>query len=384
MGNLEMAINYADSALELVEKVSITEGDLEAYRLARIIYMKAKQYEKALSASEKYDKLIKQYSDSLILSAQIENESKFRFQAQDIEIQNLKDLQEKQAELSSAQNKILMLGTGIIVFLLIGVILLVLLVDKSNKTAKELESKNTIIDSQLITMKQQNDLQLMTIGIIGHDLRGPLSSAVSLRKILFTYLEQHEINKAKELGNVLFDSIERINSLANNLVTWVSASKQGMKFNFLEVKLESIVQNLVTQFDLELKNKQIQLILSMDNTISIYADPVSFETIMRNILQNAIKFSPINSKIWISAAVSKSTSNEVEICIKDEGLGMPANILVKLNEGKRMINLGTLGEKGNGLGLIMIQTLLSLNQGKMKINSTEGTEFIVVMPAKKG
>jgi signal transduction histidine kinase len=106
------------------------------------------------------------------------------------------------------------------------------------------------------------------------------------------------------------------------------------------------------------------------------------ETIIRNVLQNAIKFSPEQKKITISTAVNSEDLDLLSITISDEGKGMPADILEKLNAGNRMITLGTKGEKGNGLGLIMIQTLLSLNKGKMKISSEigVGTSFSVIFP----
>jgi K+-sensing histidine kinase KdpD len=256
---------------------------------------------------------------------------------------------------------------------------------RTKKAEANLQKQRLITEKQNQELKKQNELQLMTIGIVGHDLRGPLSSAVTLKTILNLFLENGDIKSAKELSGHLFDALERINSLANNLVQWVLSAQSGINLDFSEIKVFNLVEKVSNTFIAELKAKNISLNNEVEISYTVFADASSVETIIRNVLQNAIKFTPENKKITIKGTINTEEPDFLQIAVIDEGKGMPPDILEKLNSGKRMITVGTKGEKGNGLGLIMIQTLLSLNKGKMIISSKVdiGTAFSIVLPIVK-
>jgi signal transduction histidine kinase len=196
------------------------------------------------------------------------------------------------------------------------------------------------------------------------------------------FLDDADIKSAKELSTHLFDALERINVLSNNLVQWVLSAQSGINLNFSEIQVLDLVAKVSNGFTSELKDKNITFQNKVAIGTLIYADASSVETILRNVIQNAIKFTPVGKKITITSLPCDSNPDFRIISVIDEGQGMPIDILEKLNSGKRMITVGTKGEKGNGLGLIMIQTLLSLNKGKMKISSEigVGTSFSVIFP----
>ena len=173
--------------------------------------------------------------------------------------------------------------------------------------------------------------------------------------------------------------------LANNLVQWVLSAQSGINLNFKQVIIKEAIDNLIQVFETELAKKQIKIINQVNPTIEVYADAACVETILRNVIQNAIKFTNEGRNVTVSATDFPNEQGLITLTVKDEGVGMPPEILEKLNDGKRMITLGTKGEKGNGLGLIMIQTLLSLNKGKMQISSEVGvgTSFSVLLPKSK-
>lgn len=200
---------------------------------------------------------------------------------------------------------------------------------------------------------------------------------------MISMLQAGKIDECIHLANLHFDGLSRIHTLSNNLVQWVLSAQSGINLNFRRVSLKEVIENLYHIFETELTAKQIKLLNEVNPSTEVFADAACVETICRNIVQNAIKFTDQGKSITVIANSNSNNEGLISLTISDEGVGMPPEILEKLNEGKRMITLGTQGEKGNGLGLIMIQTLLSLNKGKMQIKSEigVGTQFSILLPA---
>lgn len=387
-----LAINDYDNSLYHLERAlnefkKSEQEDIEpgVYYTASLVYGKLKQFDKALYYLELYSKSSLRVTDSLQRSSETGQLARFDLLVKEREVENLKTLNEQQKEIAEAQSFKIQLITASTIVLLIALLIFVWLFRRTKRAEANSQKQRLIIEEQNKELKKQNELQLMTIGIVGHDLRGPLSSAITLKKMLNIFLEGGDIKSAKELSTHLFDALERINVLANNLVQWVLSAQSGINLNFSTIRVLNLVEKVSNTFISELREKHITLNVKIEKATEIYADASSVETILRNVLQNAIKFSPEQKKITIFTTVNSEDPDLLSITISDEGKGMPADILEKLNSGKRMITVGTKGEKGNGLGLIMIQTLLSLNKGKMEISSEigVGTSFTVLFPISK-
>jgi signal transduction histidine kinase len=233
-------------------------------------------------------------------------------------------------------------------------------------------------------LQRQNGVQLMTIGIVGHDLRGPLSTIVRLKESMISLGTQGRIKELEEVLEAVFSNLEKILGLSNNLVDWVLSSQSGIQFKFEEVKMQAVADSIKDAFILSLQEKNITLALDIAENASAYADLECVKTICRNLIQNAIKFTPENKQISMSAKLVKGISNQyVQIRITDEGIGIAPRILEKIKAGKNTFSSGTKGEKGSGLGLIMVQALLSMNKGTMEIVTEvgKGTTFELLIPA---
>ena len=125
--------------------------------------------------------------------------------------------------------------------------------------------------------------------------------------------------------------------------------------------------------------KNITLISHIDDLINVYADEAAFNTIMRNLTSNAIKFTPKGGTITID---TESTQDKVFIKINDTGTGISAEKLSKLFSSGKKSEKGTAGEIGTGLGLNLVKELTELNKGKIKVLSelNKGSQFIVSLP----
>jgi signal transduction histidine kinase len=137
-------------------------------------------------------------------------------------------------------------------------------------------------------------------------------------------------------------------------------------------------------FSLSLLEKNLTLHLDIAENAVADADLECVKTICRNLIQNAIKFTPEGRQISFSAHLIKGIANNyVQIKIADQGIGISPSILQKIKAGKNIFSTGTKGEKGSGLGLIMVQALLSMNKGTLEISTEvgKGTTFELLIPA---
>ncbi len=385
LNKLDLAVKYAELLNSNINAGGAEELEIDFLKICIEIYSGTKNYDKAIGLIKKYDSLTSSFTDSLKNAYAMDKEFDFRFSNVKAELKRIKEEKRVQEELNELQKKVLIMGVAVIILLIALLGIGFVFLRRNIENSKLLNQKNNQIEDQLRIVRKQNELQLLTIGIVGHDLRGPLSSAITLRSILNKILDDADINSAKELSTLLFDSLERINVLANNLVQWVLSAQSGINLNFKQVVIKEAIDNLIQVFETELAKKQIKIINQVNPTIEVYADAACVETILRNVIQNAIKFTNEGRNVTVSATDFPNEQGLITLTVKDEGVGMPPEILEKLNDGKRMITLGTKGEKGNGLGLIMIQTLLSLNKGKMQISSEVGvgTSFSVLLPKSK-
>jgi signal transduction histidine kinase len=383
-GEMETALKYADLSHSIFKGKFDIEMGPDKYKLLANVYNQAKVYDKALDCLRFYDSLNIIQSDSIMKSLSLAEQSAGGLYEKDLEIQNLKDLQKKQVQLQDAQRRILMLTVGVSVFLLLLVFLLFVFMNRSAKASKDLNEKNAIINHQLDELKRQNEIQLMTIGIVGHDLRGPLSTIVRLKQSMIDLGSKGRIKELEELLEAVFSNLEKILGLSNSLVDWVLSSQSGIQFQYINVALTPIGVLMEETFNLSLAEKNLTLNLDIADNAIAYADIECVKTICRNLIQNAIKFTPENKQITFSAHLIKGINNNyVQVKITDQGMGISPLILEKIKAGKNTFSIGTKGEKGSGLGLIMVQALLSMNNGTLEISTEvgKGTTFELLIPA---
>lgn len=382
--DIKKAVFYANTTKAILKTHNNLEMRATKCREIAKIYNKAGLYSQALSCLITYDSLNIINNDSIFNSLIKEGQGREAINSKDLEIQNLKDLQKKQIQLQDAQRRILMLTVGVSIFLLLLVFLLFAFINRSAKATKDMNDKNAIINHQFQELKRQNEIQLMTIGIVGHDLRGPLSTIVRLKQSMIDLGAKGKMKDLEELLEAVFSNLEKILGLSNSLVDWVLSSQSGIQFQFTNVPLKPIGELMQDTFSLSLLEKNLTLQLDIADNAVADADLECVKTICRNLIQNAIKFTPESKQIFFSAHLIKGiTNNYVQIKIADQGIGISPSILQKIKAGKNIFSTGTKGEKGSGLGLIMVQALLSMNKGTLEITTEvgKGTTFELLIPA---
>ena len=239
----------------------------------------------------------------------------------------------------------------------------------------ELSEQKEQIERQNKDLNEVNQAKNKLFSILSHDLRGPIGN---LRQFLEMekegYLDEEESKQIKKLFSEQLDKTER---LLTNLLEWSKTQLEGMKPFIEPLPVETYVGEVMGVLSYQAQLKQLEVQTTPCDHV-VMADKGHLRIILQNILNNAIKFTPEKGKIEIFCTHSEEFVN---IHVKDSGAGFEESRRRELEQKLGLVEsgLGTASETGTGLGLMLVKQLLSLNHGKLEIQSQpgEGTEVIL-------
>ena len=219
--------------------------------------------------------------------------------------------------------------------------------------------------------------------IIAHDLRSPFSGMLGFTEILIDdYTELSEDEKKFYIQGI-YSSLKDLLTLIDNLLTWSRVQLNRVDFDPKEIFLRKIVDSVFSSQRIAANNKQIKLESEISADIKAYADADMIETVIRNLVSNAIKFTNIEGTIKVNAIDGRDF---VKVEIQDNGVGMKPEIANNLFEiDSHASTKGTKGEKGTGLGLIICKEFLEKHGGTISVESEigKGTTISFNLPGQK-
>ncbi|MBK7631391.1 MAG: PAS domain-containing sensor histidine kinase [Ignavibacteriales bacterium] len=219
--------------------------------------------------------------------------------------------------------------------------------------------------------------------IISHDLRSPLSGIMTLLDIMVTDYDSLEEDEKKE---ILFEAAKTSKStftLMENLLEWSRVQTGNMNFEPQNISLTLVLNNIKNLYSQKLKEKGISLNFEFETEFFAYVDLPITETILRNLISNAIKFTPEFGIILVSF---ENVDDNIVVKIKDTGVGIDTAQISKLFKlDISYSTVGTAGERGTGLGLILCKELVEKQGGKIWIESEvgSGSTFFFTLPRAK-
>jgi PAS domain S-box-containing protein len=221
--------------------------------------------------------------------------------------------------------------------------------------------------------------------IIAHDLRGPLGSLSQIIQLMHEKQEIFDDETRKSIFASIYKSSRNTCNLLDNLLKWALSERGLMKLIPKELILKDIVDNNIQLLNekIALKNNNIKVDISPD--AKIFADEDMLNTIVRNLISNANKFTPENGDISVFSELGKDKKT-IRLYVKDTGVGMEQTIVKKLfNIDSNHSTLGTNEERGTGLGLKLCAEFVKKNNGSIKVESiiNKGTTFILEFPNLK-
>ncbi len=255
------------------------------------------------------------------------------------------------------------------------------------KADEELKKSNEeLLKAEIQLRKQAEELKSVNrnkdrfFSIIAHDLRSPFTALLGLSQMLAGSIDDFEKDEIVEIAQSLNNSSSNIYKLIENLLNWARMQLGSFEISPHLFELFIPVENTLNVLEEAAKGKNIRLVNKIKKGVTVFADENSVQMIVRNLTNNAIKFTPENGEVKISGA---KQGDFYRITVADNGIGIPESMMGKLFDiGEKVSRAGTNNEPGTGLGLILVKELVEKNGGTITVKSEEGkgSKFIFTLP----
>ncbi len=409
--NFYEAEYYMEKSKNLYLKLNDFQGLARTYLGLGNIYSAQKQYDKSLNnylLSEKYTNKIKSLSQKMLINKSLyhfhenlenykqalhylkrhilfkdslydkntakqieELEVKYQTSKKELEISKLEtdnDLKIKEITFRKRERNIATGGLIIIVIILIVLI----------KLYRKLHNQKILLASQNEELERLNKIQNQLFSVVSHDFRSIVTSYLSSAKIMEYYLEKGNPEKLIPIANELTKNSRNLSSMLENLLQWALIRKKGLETEKSILSIKEVVANTVKGIQQQFDSKENKIIYSIEDE-KVLCNEESLKIIIRNLLLNSNKFTR-NGEIKLEA---ESVDDKTLISVSDTGIGMSQEKVKNIfNFGKEKPKRGTDGEKGTGLGLILVMEHLDINNGSIQVSSElrKGTTFKITLP----
>ncbi len=374
-GRDSLSENFAHRAYEISDRIQFMEGTQKcAYTLYRINKNK-KNYSQALSFHELYQKL----SDTL---SRNENKKSLTMLKTKTQYDKQKQMLIEENEKALAKQERYIIAALVILVVSIIITLLVYRAEVIQKRLnKELEGKKEILEKRESELQESNETKTKLFSIIGHDLRGPVGA---LQELLRLYSDGDiETDEFLEFVPKLREDVDHVSFTLNNLLSWGHTQMNGAVTKPSLMALESLVSENIKLLSEVAKKKSIKIVSELTENTLTWSDSNQIDIVVRNLISNALKFTPQNGMIRISA---RERDNLWEVAIRDTGVGMDKITVKNLFEkNSNITTYGTDNEKGTGLGLSICKEMVEKNGGSIWVESAlrKGSCFFFTLPKRE-
>jgi two-component system, sensor histidine kinase and response regulator len=229
-------------------------------------------------------------------------------------------------------------------------------------------------------LQEINKLKDKFFSIIAHDLKNPFNGIINLSELLIGALKDSNIDKSLKFASIIKDASVHGRNLLINLLDWARIQTGKIKIQCQHISISEILDGEIDLVQPLLMGKSVEIIKNYDNDLFVYSDKDILSTVIRNLLNNAIKYSNLNGEINI---VSSIVDNSFLVSIEDNGIGICEQEQKKLFSQESVNSVpGTNKEKGTGLGLIICKDLIEMLNGNISVYSEMGigSKFVISIP----
>jgi len=245
---------------------------------------------------------------------------------------------------------------------------------------KRAEQEIKIKNEELIKLNAEKD---KFFSIIAHDLRSPFTGFLGITEIMVTDMDRFTLDDFRKFAGDLNLEANNLYRLLTNLLDWAKMQTGLTDFNPDKLSLKGIAEDCFQLFNERAKKKGIDMEEAIPEDIFVMADKSMLNTIIRNLISNALKYTRKGGRISISA---KNLIDKVEISIKDTGIGMGEELIKNLFKiDKKTSRKGTDDEPSTRLGLLLCKEFIEKHTGLITVESKEGkgSEFVFSLPGGK-
>ena len=295
------------------------------------------------------------------------NEDKFR---SELQVHFNYESKIKDIEIQRQQETIYYQVTIFFIILLILLSIIFFIYYKSNLQKKA----NLIISTQNQKLKELNDSKDKFFSIVAHDLKNPVGAFKNISVLLHDETNLLSDVEKKEFLELLKESAESLSLLLENLLTWSLSQRNSFPLDPETTQLHFFVDNVLLMMKTQALNKDIILHSEIDESISAFFDTNMIHTVLRNLISNSIKFSHKSTSVTVKAhKIIENNARFVQIDVIDEGEGMSAEQIERIfSLAGNVTTVGTKGETGTGLGMIIVKEFINKNNGRIWIDSQPG------------
>ena len=372
-----------DKVEPLLSKVAVID---------RIPYYKCKiEYYKACGMLEEaiyYADTLQQISDEVL---QTGNNTTLVSQIANIQFQdkvNRNKFLKRQNELLDIQlanKKKLRVYAIILSVILLLVILWFVRNSRINKRiAKNYRERNDALKELNNELDISNATKDKFCSIIAHDLKNPIGNFNDAIRILNEHFDEMTDEEVDEYVNMLQESGNISYQLLNDLLDWSKAQRNEITVSIREIRPFEFINQVIAVHTVAAKNKDIELVNSVNPSLLVLGDSYMLRTIVRNLVSNSIKFTGKGGRVEIGSQPGEK--GQVIIYVKDNGVGMSEEQMTKIFRIDSNVSTpGTAGEKGTGLGLVLCKEFANKNGGDLTVSSKpgEGSRFNIILRASK-
>jgi signal transduction histidine kinase len=390
-GNPRKALGYARDAYQLTLELDLKYDQWVATEYLSKSFAGLNLFDSAYKYKSINATLIDSLRDeeSIRKKKELEMEYEFSKKTRQMEIEQHKKELELENKIYRGQLFIYFISVAFVLLLIVAYIIY-----RDYKQKTKLNDLLTQKNSQITQQKEElerlnNDLDAANstkdkfFSIIAHDLRNPIFSFRQVIDLLQENFDTFDESERKDFIGLMKKSSERVYMLLENLLTWSRSQRGIIEFKPEKFDLSALVNLTVDLLSAQATKKGIELINLIPEEIIIYADSNMINTMLRNLMSNAIKFTEKGGKVEIGATLN---NDSVEIYVKDNGVGMDKATSAKLFRiDEAFTTEGTNEEVGTGLGLILCKEFIEQHNGEISVESTpnQGSKFKIIIPQER-
>ncbi|WP_372753970.1 ATP-binding protein [Labilibaculum sp.] len=247
--------------------------------------------------------------------------------------------------------------------------------DITNRKQAELKLKNSEA-----SLRELNSTKDKFFSIIAHDLKSPFNGIMGFSEVLSDQVKNNNYEGIEKYAEIINTSSQHAMDLLTNLMEWSRVQTGLIKFNPEYIDVVPMIKSITELLKSASEHKSITISLNSSINFILYADKEMIEVVLRNLISNAIKFTPYKGAINITTVEKE---NEYVISVVDNGIGIENNVLENLFRiDNSHSTLGTNNERGTGLGLILCNDFIAKHKGKIWVESEldVGSTFYFSLP----
>lgn len=384
LGDLKGADKNLDNAKALNDKLGNVKNEMIYYKIRYELDSARKDYVAAFNHFREYSNRNIDYFNAE-KGRQI-SRSEERYESEKKQRENIVLKKEQHTHLATIQQqRVLVLSAAALFLALLLITVMVyrlykrqqeLYLELNNKN-REVSMQNRIILEQNATLENLNQVKDKIFSVISHDLRSPLAILEGLLFLLKD--EKIDANQFRMYTDELWRDVKNTAYMMDNMLQWASNQMKG-----IGVKADDFDVTLLLSREFDLlqtlaRQKEVKLSHELNKSMMVYADPDMIRLVLRNLINNAIKFTPAGGEVMITAQCNKETA---EITVKDNGTGIPLENQHRIFSNIYYSTTGTQNEKGCGLGLHLSKDFVERNHGQIWFNSMpgSGSSFSFTLP----